>query len=181
MAETSKSEGAWAVSPISRKDYSSKHKAVKYWDERNVPFASNLMIISKQEVWDYRLEALVLMSRLLLFPFLCWFAPSDSHDTASNYIFAVSVCELMVFLIDLSEAYRSVVAVIIPRRKNVAVTHNISLFSWPKCHRFYSSFSVRVTHEDAHFWIAHFKKGHWMYQSHNDGAHMFIRTWTPVI
>lgn len=113
MAKTSKSEAAWVLSPISMKDYSSKQKAVKYWDDRNVPFASNLTIISKQEIWDYRWEALVLMSRLLLFLFMCWFAPSDSHGTASNYIFAVAICGLMVFLIDLSQAYHSVVAAII--------------------------------------------------------------------
>lgn len=112
------------------KDYSSKHKAVKYWDDRNVPFTSersNLTIISKQEVRDYRWEALVLMSRLLLFLFMCCFVPSDSHDTASNYILAVAICELMVFLIDLYEAYHSVAAAIIPGCKNVAVPHLIPL------------------------------------------------------
>lgn len=74
-------------------------------------------------------EALVLMSRMLLFLFMCCFAPSDSHDTASNYIFAEAIYELMVFLIDLYEAYRSVVAAIIPEgQKHGRRTSNSPLF-----------------------------------------------------
>lgn len=134
MAKTSKSEAARALSPISTKDYSSKQKAVKHWDDWNVPFASsNLMIISKQEVWDYHWEALVLMSRLLLFLFMRWFALSDSHGTASNYIFAVAICGLMVFLIDLSQAYHSVVAATILEWQNMAAPHPIFHFFKSKC------------------------------------------------
>lgn len=102
---------------------------------QNVPFASersNLTIFSKQEIWDYRWEALVLMSKLLLFLFMCWFASSDSQGTASNYIFVVAICGLMVFLIDLSQAYHSVVAAIILGRQNMADPHLIFHFSWSK-------------------------------------------------
>lgn len=66
---------------------------------------------------------------MLLFLFMCCFAPSDSHDTASNYIFAAAICELMVFLIDLYEAYRSVVAaIILGGQKRGRRTSNSPLF-----------------------------------------------------
>lgn len=111
------------------------------------------------------------MSRLLLFLFMCCFAASDSHDTASNYIFAVAICELMVFLIDLYEAYHSVAAAIIPGCKNVAGPYLILLLiqvlpfplfppEWPlqSCMR-------RCTFE------LHILKGNWKHEGHDDSIH----------
>lgn len=110
-------------------------------------------------------EALVLMSRMLLFRFMCCFAPSDSHGTASNYIFAAAICELMVFLIDLYEAYHSVVAALSRGDgggggKDVAVAHLIPLFYdlnvavsalLPKVF-------PRVSQAGMHAWAARFKR-----------------------
>lgn len=131
---------------------------------QNVPFASersNLTIFSKQEVWDYRWEALVLMSKLLLFLFMCWFASSDSQGTASNYIFVVAICGLMVFLIDLSQAYHSVVAAIILERQNMADPHLIFHFSWSK-YLFYTLskmvLMVHIFHAGLHVWTVHLER-----------------------
>lgn len=56
---------------------------------------------------------------------------------AYNYIIVVAICQLMVFLIDLSKAYPSMVAVVIPEAKSCGVhpliflffSHNCSIFS----------------------------------------------------
>lgn len=50
-----------------------------------------------------------------------------------NYIIVVAICQLMVFLIDLSKAYPSMVAVIIPEAKSCGVHPLIFLFFSHKC------------------------------------------------
>lgn len=42
---------------------------------------------------------------------------------AYNYITVVVICQLMVFLIDLSKAYHSVVAMITPEASTMVSTH----------------------------------------------------------
>lgn len=55
-----------------------------------------------------------------------------------NDIIAVAICQLMVFLIDLSQAYLSVLAVITPEAKSCGVRLLIFLFSSYNCPIFFT-------------------------------------------
>lgn len=57
---------------------------------------------------------------------------------AYNYIMVVVICQLMVFLIDLLKAYRSVVAMITPEAKNYGVHPLIFLFFTHNCPIFFT-------------------------------------------